>query len=258
VAISLSGHDSLLNYAALAARMLDDYDRHDPGTIFKASPSVGSVEDAYALQFAVARLREARGEAIAGYKIGCVSAVMQKQLGLDRPVFGHVFASELHSNHATLDHRQYAGLAIEGEFAMRLGPAPALFPVIELHNYRFRNSPHTAQELIANNAIHAGVVLPAPEVFANALANPEIEVRINGESLGKCTADALPGGPFESLRLLEEHLAIHSQTLRPGQIVLTGSPLPLFRAKPGDRIDVHTSFGVNVSARVSLVPPTRA
>jgi 2-keto-4-pentenoate hydratase len=35
-----------------------------------------------------------------------------------------------------------------------------------------------------------------------------------------------------------EHLTRYGQRLGAGQIVLTGSPLPLYRVAPGDRIDV--------------------
>jgi 2-keto-4-pentenoate hydratase len=78
---------------------------------------------------------------------------MQRQLGLDRPVFGHVFESEIHASGAALNPGNFAGLAIEGEFAVRIcrdipdsgwierHPMEVIssaFPVIELHNYVFR------------------------------------------------------------------------------------------------------------------------
>jgi hypothetical protein len=59
-----------------------------PGTLFAGfenDHAAMTIEDAYRLQMEVARLREQRGEPIAGYKIGCISPTMQAQLGLDRP-----------------------------------------------------------------------------------------------------------------------------------------------------------------------------
>ena len=156
----------------LARRQLSDYDRHQPGTLFAGYSIPMTVDDAYALQMAVARLRVERGEPVAGYKVGCVSPAVQAQLGLDRPVFGHVFATEIHGSGAVLNPDDFVGLAIEGEFAVRIArdipdahwlkvhPDEAIssaFAVIELHNYVFQNTPHNAQELIGNNAIHAGV-----------------------------------------------------------------------------------------------------
>ena len=58
----------------LAKRQLDDYDRHQPGGLFAGHPIQMTVDDAYALQLAVASLRELRGEPVAGYKVGCISS----------------------------------------------------------------------------------------------------------------------------------------------------------------------------------------
>lgn len=43
---------------ALAKRQLADYDRHQPGTLFADGSATMTVEEAYALQNEVARLRQ--------------------------------------------------------------------------------------------------------------------------------------------------------------------------------------------------------
>jgi 2-keto-4-pentenoate hydratase len=151
-----------------------------------------------------------------------------------------------------LDPAQYDGLAIEGELGLRLAQdipdleclrshrrevIAAGFAVIELHNYVFRNSPHTAQELIGNNGIHAGVVLPLEETEIrnpDELLDPPLSVWKNGERLGTKTGRALQGGPFGSVMRLAELLERFGRTLRRGQLVLTGSPLP-FVSRDGGR-----------------------
>lgn len=253
----------------MARRQLADYDRRRPGMLFADHAAEMTVAKAYALQFEVARLRAARGEPLAGYKLGCISPTVQAQLGLDGPVFGHVYITELHNSGAMLNPACFEGLAIEGEFAMRLAEdiadarqlradprraISAAFPVIELHNYVFRNSPHTAQELIGNNAIHAGVVLPPEEPSLERQANlPDaaISVAINNKVRGTAMGGALPGGPVESLVRLVEHLSRFGRTLRRGQIVLTGSLLPLYRVTVGDRIEVAAA-GLRVTAGVAV------
>jgi 2-keto-4-pentenoate hydratase len=253
----------------LARQQLADYDRHTPGSIFADRTLRMTIDDAYALQLAVAGLRQRRGEAIAGYKVGCISPTMQAQLGLDRPVFGHVFASEVRRSSVALDPDQFDGLAIEGEFAVRLAQdipdadwlrghaAEAIstcFAVIELHNYVFRNTPHDAQELIGNNAIHAGAIVPvveAPLRHPSELLDAEVQVSINGTTLGAESGAALPGGPLESLIQLVEHLARYERILQRGQIVLTGSPLGLYRVGDGDRIEVRSSRSLPVTASVA-------
>jgi len=242
----------------LARRQLADYDRHDPGRVFEGYSIPMSVDDAYALQMAVAHLREERGERVAGYKIGCTSQTLQAQLGIDRPVFGCVFATETHSSGVVLDPGRFDGLAIEGEFAVRIAtdvpdakwlqthPHEAIssgFAVIELHNYVFRNTPHKVQELIGNNALHAGVVLPASEPPLSdplVLLDSSVTVSKDGAILGTASGRALPEGPFGSVVRLAEHLARFGRFLRRGQIVLTGSPLPLYPVAAGDLIDVSS------------------
>lgn len=68
----------------LAWRQLADYDRHDPGRLFEGYFIPMTVDGAYALQMAVARLREQRGERVAGYKVGCTSQTLRGTIR-DRP-----------------------------------------------------------------------------------------------------------------------------------------------------------------------------
>lgn len=260
----------------MTRRQLDDYDAHRPGTLFAGNSVAMTVADAYALQRAVARLRERRGERVAGYKVGCISAVMQAQLGLDSPVFGHVFETEIHATGATLDPAAYDGLAIEGEFAVRIArdipdeswlrahPREAFasaFAVIELHNYVFRNTPHNAEELIGNNAIHAGLVMPGSEAPLDdpaALPEASVAVWLNGRMQGAARGEVLAEGPFGSVVHLVRHLSSWGEQLRSGQIVLTGSPLPLYRVAAGDQVEVVSDRFGRVSALVKPESPATA
>ncbi len=258
-----------MDVRSLAFRQLGDYDGRRPGSIFSEPGVRLSIEQAYELQFEVARLREQRGERIAGYKIGCMSRTMQDQLGLDRPVFGHVWESELCASGSVLSSANFDTLAIEGEFAVRLAtdvpsvdwlkdhPAvfAAAFAVIELHNYVFRgNLGNRAVELIANNAIHAGVVLPVEETplwYPDALLGGVLRVLRGSALLGEAAGRELEGGPLSGIFRLVEHLAQSGRQLRRGQLILTGSPLPLWRVFSGDRIEVQCDeFGKAVLAYI--------
>src|SRR5262249_33990517 len=154
-------------------------------------------------------LRESRGESVCGYKVGCVSEAIQRQLGIHEPVFGHLFEGEAHRSGVSLDAANFAGLAIEGEFGFRLAEdfrdkqsLGAAFAVIELHNHVFRAPAARAADLIANNALHAGVVLPAEEAQRDWLVEETISVIRNGTVLGSANGAALPGGPLASLAWL--------------------------------------------------------
>jgi len=106
--------------AEIAERQLADYDAHRPGRFFRDASQL-IVSQAYEVQRRFASLRVSRGEGIAGHKIGCVSEAVRRQLGIDRPVFGHLFTSEFHRSGVTLDPAAFENLAIEGEFAIRIG-----------------------------------------------------------------------------------------------------------------------------------------
>ena len=108
-----------LNITTLAERMLEDYDSHNPGTVFAEGLRL-SITDAYRLQAQVAQLRERRGEQLVGYKIGCVCSENQERHGLSHPVYGRLWSTEQYSNDVDLATRDFANVAIEGEFAVTL------------------------------------------------------------------------------------------------------------------------------------------
>lgn len=243
--------------AEVAARQLADYDAHQPGSIFASGALSLTIQEAYEIQIEVARLRQRRGEQVAGYKIGCISEAIRRQLGIEHAVFGHLFASEIHPSGARLDPAQFDQLGIEGEFALRLAnditdasgrleeSIAAVFPVIELHNCVFRGGNQAAVELVANNAIHAGIVVPNEPADGAAFGARSITVLRNGEVLGSATVDVLATLPD-----LVQRLSSHRIQLKKGNIVLTGSPLPLYETAPGDRFEVRADGLVKVEVTV--------
>jgi 2-keto-4-pentenoate hydratase len=58
---------------ALARRQWHDYRQGTPGTYFGEEHAKLSLDQAYAVQMEVARLRCDDGDAGAGYKIGCIA-----------------------------------------------------------------------------------------------------------------------------------------------------------------------------------------
>ncbi|MDC0619181.1 hypothetical protein OAO89_02565 [Pelagibacteraceae bacterium] len=154
-------------------KILEDYDANNPGTIFKDKIKISN-DDAIILQSTVSKLREKRGEEIIGYKIGCVLKETQKKMGFTEPAWGTLWKSELHNNGAKLNKKNYSNPAMEAEFGIILNrdlnpenisfqyildSIDSIYPLIEIHNLVFHgDTPHGA-ELLANNAIHAGVVL---------------------------------------------------------------------------------------------------
>ena len=234
----------------LARRQIADYDRSTPGTIFAEDGFSIDLNDAYRLQIAMASLRVERGERVAGFKIGCVGEATQRQLGIESPVFGHLFEGEIRPSGAALQEAEFDQLAIEGEFAVRIGSdgkPSQVFPVSELHNHVSRGPKLSAPELVGNNAIHAGIVVG--DEFREPHGEVEIAVSINGKEQGRGYAD-----PLASLAELVERLEAFELRLKPGDIALTGTPLPLYPVSAGDEITVSCPSIGELDAVVTSSP----
>ena len=130
---------------SLAGRQWRDYQRGAPGTMF-ADPEISlTLDEAYQIQMELARLRCAAGDAVAGYKVGCIGPGVVEQFGMSGPIHARLFRSEIHSSGKNFRHQAYVSPAIEGEMALRIGvdgEIAAAFPVVEreriLHRVRKR------------------------------------------------------------------------------------------------------------------------
>ncbi len=252
--------DTQLN--SLATRMLNDFDSHNPGTVFADGLRL-DVEGAWRVQGAVARLREARGEKVTGYKIGCVCSVNQTTMGLTHPVWGRLWSTEQYEDGVTLRKSDFANLAIEAEFAITINrdiePSDAgaqtvanavdtVFPVLELHNLIMRgDSPH-GHELIANNAIHAGVVRGKGVTGSAALTETDLALVYDGATVDSWDGIRWPYDVLASIAWLAQRLAGEGKRLAKGDTILTsalGPPIPIEGAR---RVDVTSSGFGNVGA----------
>src|SRR5712692_756626 len=80
------------------------------------------LDEAYAIRQAFEAIGIARGRgAVAGFKIGLTTPIMQKLCGVDEPCYGAIFAGEVHHQRAELAVHNYCRLGIETEIAVRLG-----------------------------------------------------------------------------------------------------------------------------------------
>lgn len=101
----------------LAGRQLADYRARTPGTVFAGEGrSSLSLDEAYSVQGEVARLRAAEGEPVAGYKVGATGPGTREQFGMDGPIRGFLYQTELHRSRVKLSYASYANLAIEGNW----------------------------------------------------------------------------------------------------------------------------------------------
>lgn len=241
-----------VNIQALARQMLADYDARKPG-LCTSEPLHITIAESYELQSAIAFQRELRGETIIGYKVGCTSRQIQAQLGVNEPIFGRLFAQESHPSGSSLSAAAFANLAVEGELAVRLGrnlsgpcitledcheAIKATFAVIELHHYVLPPAWPRPQWLIASGGLHAGFIESKADTPDNPMAQ-SITLRVNHNVVGTVNDETGLVSPSRSLLWLASRLRDFGLQLKAGQLILTGSPLPLFPVGPGDRILVE-------------------
>lgn len=247
---------------AIGMRMLADYDDVNPGTIFAEGLRL-SIPDAWRLQATVAALREQRGERVAGYKIGCVSKGNQTMMGLNHPVWGRLWSSELHEDGVRLKKADFANLALEAEFAITLNRSVdpddnspdallaavgSVYPVIELHNLVLRgDSPH-GHELIANNGILAGVVRGHGVRDPIEPITTDLALVFDGEIVDSWASLRWPDDILGSIAWLSQQRAQSGDRLQSGDVILTGAFGPPIPIESNVRVDVRSSAFGDVQA----------
>jgi 2-keto-4-pentenoate hydratase len=117
----------------------------------------------------------------------------------------------------------------------------AAFPVIELHHFVFRGPRKTLTELVANNGIHAGAVISSHHTampLDDWIAARTLSVIVNGVTIDAGALWAMRGGAAEAIEWLRDDLGRFGASLKPGDLVLTGTPLGLNPVKAGDHVIV--------------------
>ena len=245
-----------------AKKILEDYDKKNPGTIFKKKINITN-EDALLIQTKIAKLRKKRGEEIIGYKIGCVSKNTQKKMGFTEPAWGNLWGSEVHANETIFNKKDFSNPAMEAEFGIILGrdlkPELASFnfildsiesicPLIEIHNLVFYGNEPYGAELLANNAIHAGVVLGSKTKFPINLTKTDLKLIYDNEIIDSWVNKIWPFDMLSEVQWLIKKQAKINNYLRKGDLILTGAygfPVPINNKK---LVDVTSSAFGNVKA----------
>ena len=227
-----------------AHQMLEDYDSKTPGTIFKDKVRIG-VEDAWRIQSAVTYLRQKRGEEVIGYKIGCISKETQIKMGFTQPACGRLWKHELYSDGVTLEKSNYSNPAMEAEFGIILNrdikaelssfdyileSIEGIYPLIEIHNLIFYGNEPYGAELLANNAIHAGVVLGPETKLPIDKIETNLKLIYDNEIIDTWVNKKWPHDMLSEIEWLVKELAKNNNYLKKGDLILTGAygfPVPI-------------------------------
>lgn len=207
--------------------------------------------EAYGIQD---RLVQTWGDKWIGWKLSCTSETAQKALDFSEPCRGRVMAGKIDQSPATLDPDRYFMRLIEPEFGFRLkqdlrpSDAPfelgdvvdaveAVVPLIEIVDSAYRDwSSVGVLSLIADNMLSGGLVLgePAEDWQAADLADHEVTLAVNGETVSQGKGGNVLGNPVNALLWLANDLPSMGMGLRAGEVIATGLSTGLVFAEAGD------------------------
>jgi len=218
------------------------------------------LDEAYAIRQVFEEIGVKRGRgAVAGFKIGLTTPIMQRLCGVDEPCYGAIFAGEVHHVRAELPVATYCRLGIETEIAVRLGEdlprggdldrvsaaVESCMAAIELledlrHDYKRLS----AAAMVAGNVWNAGVVLGPPVADWRRLDLAQVTARltINGREIGSGRGGDVMGNPLNALAWLADKRAAQGAPLKRGMIVMTGSMVPIQFPNAGDRAVVEVDW----------------
>ena len=196
---------------------------------------------------------------VAGHKIGCTTAVMQRFLNIPNPCAGGVFANTVHPSGMVIPHGNFVRPGVECEIVVYLqkdlppidrrytqetvaDAVGAIAPGIEIVDDRYADyKTLDTPTLIADDFFDAGCVIGAPIPDWRAIDIPALIGRtlINGVEAGRGVAREVMGHPFAALAWLANSLIARGQYLKRDEFVFTGSVVETRWINAGDLVEVE-------------------
>jgi 2-oxo-3-hexenedioate decarboxylase len=253
----------------------------DDGTMWPTGHDVaadGDLDRAYETAFAVRALREARGERVAGYKLGWTNRANWARQGVSGPMWGTLHDTSVVScdGACALELAWATRPRLEPEIVIALRAAPTanasieelfdciawLAPAFEIVQSHLPDWRYTPAQTIADSAVHArlvvGATTPAHLVAASGaalealLAGARVRVFEGAALRAEGRGEIVLGGPMNALRSFVRDIARRpgATSLKRGDIVSTGTWTDAFELAPGQRWRVE--FDVQGLAPLSL------
>lgn len=218
----------------------------------------GDLEAAYAVQERNTRRGLEAGRRLVGRKAGLTSRAVQRQLGVDQPDYGMLFADMAFSDGEPIPPGTLMQARCEAEIALVLADdldAVGLTTVdviaatdfclaaIEVVDSRVADWKIGIVDTIADNA-SSGVFVLGTEPRAVGEFDPRLcgmVLERRGEPVSVGAGAACLGNPFAAATWLANTMARVDRPLRAGDLVLTGALGPVVPASPGDVFEARIS-----------------
>lgn len=228
-----------------------------------------TIEDAYNISLRMIERRVAAGEKIIGKKIGVTSKAVQNMLNVYQPDFGFLTDSMAYSEGQEMPiSEQLMQPKAEGEIAFilkkdLLGPGitnadvlaatDCVIPCFEVVDSRIENWNIKIEDTVADNASCGLFILGDKAVDPRKvdLATCGMVVEKNGSIISTGAGAAALGSPVNCVAWLANTLGEFGIPLKAGEVILSGSLVPLEPVQAGDFMSV--SIGGIGSASVRFV-----
>jgi len=211
-----------------------------------------SMAEAYDIQAALAKRLTATLGNVAGYKVAYASKAAQEQFGVDEPASAPLFALGRLPSGSKLPAGEIMEITLETEVAFTIGRPIArplksaeelkgyvkwVHAAFDIGDYRFTSgqSKPTPQDMIASGVGgHYFTLGPAMAPDSIDVDAVNLQLARNGRLIVESAATNVMGSPWNSLLWLANHLIKQGGGLKPGDIVLTGTAAPAYKAKAAD------------------------
>ncbi|WEK56756.1 MAG: fumarylacetoacetate hydrolase family protein [Candidatus Brevundimonas phytovorans] len=223
--------------------------------LIEQDPSL-TIDDAYAISLSVLERRTAEGEVVVGKKIGVTSKVVQDMLGVDQPDFGFLTDAMWVKGEIDIAAKGLIAPRAEAEIAFFLkaplkGPGVTEADVLaatdkvaacfEIVDSRIRDWKIGIVDTVADNASCGVFVIGDAHDDPAALDLPGLKVTVtkNGAFLSEGLGSAVQGSPLTAVAWLANTLGRYGVTLDAGDVILSGSLVPLADAVAGDEFEMN-------------------
>lgn len=210
-----------------------------------------TIDDAYAISLDFLARRVAQGECVVGKKIGVTSKAVQDMLGVRQPDFGFLTDWMQVEGDIDLDAKALIAPRAEAEIAFILkspltGPGvtaadviaatQSIAPCFEIVDSRIRDWKISIVDTVADNASCGVFVLGEARADPRDHDLPALRVTVtkNGAPLSEGLGSAVQGDPAQAVAWLANTLGAHGVSLDAGDVILSGSLVPLEPAVKGD------------------------
>jgi len=215
-----------------------------------------TIDDSYHISKRMLDRRIADGETIVGKKIGVTSKVVQRALDVHQPDFGWLTDKMRYESDVELPISSALIQArAEGEIAFLLkrelvgpGVTPAdvvaatecVMPCFEIVDSRIRDWKIRIQDTVADNASSGLFVIGKDAVDPKKVDffSCGMVVEKNGEILSTGAGAAALGSPLICVAWLANAMGRFGVPLKAGEVILSGSLVPLEPVRPGDQMRV--------------------